>query len=359
MELATALGFVALLYLVVVANVHLLPANPALPLDNPIRQLTPTAVVFFVHHAILFSFLLVVAVCDLDRREIPLSVTFTGSLTGLVLAMFFPWPWPRAPIQPVFRSLPTLLGPGFWGPPPPIGLWPWPFWWPLPDWLGLGGDWLTGLLTALIGLLVGTLMLRIVRFIFSTGLGIEALGLGDADLMMMAGSFLGWQPVIAAFFISPFLALVLTVGQFLAVWLRRTIKVRIAFNAEDRVVYRVDGLEVKEHRLAEVIDKTSEQTGRRRVHIYGPGTMAETVEVVEKAVKRTRVQRVHLTSLLPFGPSLAMGVMVTCVCWRWIGPGAELIAFQERPLAVLVVGGTVLMLVMSYLLRLLRAMRGA
>jgi len=34
------------------------------------------------------------------------------------------------------------------------------------------------------------------------GLGKEALGLGDADLMMMAGSFLGWQPIILAFFLS-------------------------------------------------------------------------------------------------------------------------------------------------------------
>ena len=45
-------------------------------------------------------------------------------------------------------------------------------------------------------------MLRAVRFLFSTGLGVEALGLGDADLMMMAGSFLGWQPLIVAFFLS-------------------------------------------------------------------------------------------------------------------------------------------------------------
>src|SRR5262249_55300861 len=153
----------------------------------------------------------------LDRREIPLSVTFTGTATGLVMAMLFPWPWPAAPVVPAFTPLPTIFGPGFWTR-PPMGLWPWPFWWPLPDWLGIGGDWLTGLMTALVGVLVGTLVLRLVRFVFSTGLGVEALGLGDADLMMMAGAFLGWQPVVVAFFISPFVALILTVAQFLTVW---------------------------------------------------------------------------------------------------------------------------------------------
>ena len=357
-ELATALGFVGLFYLVVVANVHELPANPLLPAGNPLQHLTSTSVVFCVHHAMLFCFLLVVAVCDLDRREIPLSVTFTGTAAGLIMAMIFPWPWPSAPVQPIFRPLPNLFGPGFFNP-PPMGLWPWPFWWPLPDWLGLGGDWLTGLLTALVGALVGTLMMRLVRFVFSTGLGIEALGLGDADLMMMAGSFLGWQPIVLAFFISPFVALLLTAGQFLAVWVRRTIKVRIAFDAEDRPVYRVDGREVKQHRLAEVIDQTSEQTGRRRVHIYGPGTMAETVEVVEQAVKRTRVKHVHLTSLLPFGPSLAVGLMVSCLSWQHLFAGPVFLAFQIRVLAFFVVVGTGLMLVLSYLLRLLRSLRGA
>lgn len=357
-ELATALGYTGIFYLVVIANVHLLPGSPQAPPGSPLHHLTSDAIIFCIHHAILFSFLLVVAACDLDRREIPLSVTFTGAATGLLLAMIFPWPWPRTPVPARFLPLPNLFGNGLWEA-PPMGLWPWPFWWPLPEWLGIGGDWLTGLLTALIGLLAGTLMMRAIRWVFSTGLGVEALGLGDADLMMMAGAFLGWQPVVFAFFISPFVAIFLTSGQYLSVWLRRTIKVRIAFNAQDRPVYRVDGIEVKEHRLAEIIDRTSEQTGRRRVHIYGPGTMAETVERVERAVKRTRVQRIHLTGLLPFGPSLAAGLMVSCLCWNRLFGGPILLAFDARVLLAFVGVGTVMMLVMSYLLRLLRALRGA
>ena len=51
-------------------------------------------------------------------------------------------------------------------------------------------------------------MLRVVGFLFSAGLGKEALGLGDADLMMMVGSFLGWQIVVVAFFLSVIPALV-------------------------------------------------------------------------------------------------------------------------------------------------------
>ena len=42
--------------------------------------------------------------------------------------------------------------------------------------------------TGVVGALVGTFLLRAIGFVFSTGLGKEALGLGDADLMMMAGS---------------------------------------------------------------------------------------------------------------------------------------------------------------------------
>ena len=106
----------------------------------------------------------------------------------------------------------------------------WPVWGPLPEWLAPGGNWQTGLATGVAGFLVGTLTLRIVRFTFGLGIGAEymdeadpesvrwslpwrlwdwvgrvggkTLGLGDADLMMMAGAFLGWQPTLTAFFLA-------------------------------------------------------------------------------------------------------------------------------------------------------------
>src|SRR5207245_754606 len=73
---------------------------------------------------------------------------------------------------------------------PKPGLYPWPFWGALPAWFEPGGNWQTGLVTGIMGALVGTLLLRAIRFLFGLGLGIEALGLGVADWMMMAGGIL-------------------------------------------------------------------------------------------------------------------------------------------------------------------------
>jgi leader peptidase (prepilin peptidase)/N-methyltransferase len=357
-ELTTALGFAGLFFLVAIANVHQLRGMPAMPVLQPWLDLPPAVWFFFAHHAALFCFLLVVAVCDLDRREIPLSVTFTGATVGLGLSLVVGWPWPHAgPIQAVQRfPAQNWLLPGIWNP-APVGLWPWPVWWPVPAWLGQPGDWQVALLTAVAGLLAGTFLMRAVRWLFTSGLGIEALGLGDADLMMMAGSFLGWQPVVVAFFVAPFPALLLTVLQYLVVLVRRTIKVKVTFNAKDKLIFRVEGNEVKEHRLAEAIERAAERSGKRSVYVHGPGTMAETVSVVERAVQHTRVRRVLVTNLLPFGPSLAIGVMVTCLCWRWIGPGLETLAFHGPFVLAMAGAGAVLMLLSSFALRLFRSLR--
>src|SRR5262249_61764756 len=82
----------------------------------------------------------------------------------------------------------------------------------LPEWLR-PGSWRLGLASGLAGVLAGMLLLRGVRFLFGLGRGVEGLGVGDADLMMMAGAFLGWQPVLIAFFVSVFPALFFGVVQ--------------------------------------------------------------------------------------------------------------------------------------------------
>jgi leader peptidase (prepilin peptidase)/N-methyltransferase len=280
-ELLTGLGFAGLFFAEVTCNIHNWPAPGRL-----VEQGFYPAfwIIVWLFHAILFSFLMVAAVCDLDGREIPLQLTLTGTLVGLIGSVLLPWPWPLAPEQALPTPMPQRP-PGFeWRVPtrdrvPPdhgleAGAYPWPLWGPLPAWL-LPGDWKTGLATGLAGMLVGTLMMRAVSFLFSKGLGREALGLGDADLMMMAGAFLGWQPVVVAFFLSVVPAL--------------------AFG------------------------------------------------IVQLAVKRDNE--------LPFGPSLAAGIIMAWLGWRWIGPEVQALFFDSGILIPVAVLGAVFMLVSSYVIR--------
>ena len=127
-------------------------------------------------------------------------------------------------------------------------------------------------------MLMGTLMLRAIAFIFEKGMGKEGLGLGDADLMMMVGSFLGWQQVVVAFFVSVIPGLILGIIQ---------------------LVVRKD-------------------------------------------------------NSLPFGPSLAAGSMLTCLCWRWIGPYAQIMLFQAQIMLILAAGCAVFLTISSLFLRLIK-----
>ncbi len=77
-------------------------------------------------------------------------------------------------------------------------------------WLG-GAHWV-GLLTALVGMIGGAAMVWAVRIVGSAALRREAMGFGDVTLMMMVGSFLGWQAGIFIFFLAPFAGLVVGVA---------------------------------------------------------------------------------------------------------------------------------------------------
>jgi leader peptidase (prepilin peptidase)/N-methyltransferase len=200
-ELLTGLAFAGLFYLEIVRNVLRLAFIEDHQFSIAFGAMPWQAWAVFAYHALLLSFLLVVSLCDLDDMEIPLSVTVTGTLVGLLGATLCAWPFP---CSPWFRAPPAG--------PPPLGLYAWPVWYPLPPNLP-ASSWKLGLATGLAGAAAGMLVLRGVRFLFTWGRGIEGLGLGDADLMMMAGAFVGWQPVITAFFVAAFPALFLGIIQ--------------------------------------------------------------------------------------------------------------------------------------------------
>jgi leader peptidase (prepilin peptidase)/N-methyltransferase len=276
-ELGAALGFVGLFWLDIVENVHGWPGHRGHQFNLFFFPWGSFA--GYAWHAMLFSFLLAASVCDMKSREIPLQLTLTGTLVGLIGATLMPWPWPHEVGLILPPAVPIPPGDEFMDPRVVInhGIYAWPFWGPLPSWAGPGGL-ETGLATGIAGALVGTFLLRAIGFIFSAGLGKEALGLGDADLMMMAGAFLGWQIVVVAFFLSVLPALVFGIMQLI----------------------------------------------------------------------------VNRDNSLPFGPSLALSVMVTLLAWQPIGEHVRPIMFWGEVLILLVVlcGGT--MFLMSLVFRLLR-----
>lgn len=238
-ELFTGLGFAALFYLLVVANVRQFAV-----LDRLGGQLAGGMIpwqgwVVFGHGAVLFSFLLAAALCDLEYEEIPLSLTVPGTLLGLGAAALWPWPWPYSlteSLAHVNASQPWwLINPRVG---PKSGLYPWPIWGPWPDWLP-PGTWYSGLATGLAGMLAGSLLVRAIDLLFTQGMGKEAvarsikgagrsepldaqdlgaaraIGLGDADLMMLAGAFVGWQAVVLAFFVAVVPGLVFGIASML------------------------------------------------------------------------------------------------------------------------------------------------
>ncbi len=79
----------------------------------------------------------------------------------------------------------------------------------------VGGPAWAGLLTALVGMIGSGAVVWVVRVVASSALGKEAMGFGDVTLMMMVGTFIGWQAGIVVFFLAPFAALIVGVLQLI------------------------------------------------------------------------------------------------------------------------------------------------
>jgi leader peptidase (prepilin peptidase)/N-methyltransferase len=210
-ELGTGVALVGLFVVEILLNWHNIRA-----FDNAKNTILTTgfppakAIVFFLLHGFLLVCLLASAVIDAEHRVIPPQVTYVGTVIGLVGAALCAWPWP-SPVS-ALASIPPDMP---WVLPEasakiPTGMTLWPFAGPPPSWAP-AGSWKLGLLNGVIGALAGTFIVRSVKFLFEVGLGKEALGLGDADLLMMAGAFLGWQVAVIGFFVGALAALVLYV----------------------------------------------------------------------------------------------------------------------------------------------------
>jgi leader peptidase (prepilin peptidase)/N-methyltransferase len=272
-ELLTGLGFVALFYLHAIQNVYGLEAlkpNNLLFGEEQIQVgLIPLpAWLLFGFHALLMCFLIVASFIDIDHMEIPIVVTGTGTFVGLALGALL---WPQLPAEapptrPLAFRATTASSANQEAHP---GIYPAPVWDRLPDWLP-ADSWKAGLATGLAGVVAGTLMLRMMRFAFTKGRGIEGLGVGDADLMMMAGAFIGWQATVVALFVAVPPALFFGIAQLL----------------------------------------------RKGDHP------------------------------LPFGPSLAIGIMATAVGWQWV-PLVYRSLFYEWILIAGVGGGAVAFLFLA------------
>ncbi|GIW95120.1 MAG: prepilin peptidase [Pirellulaceae bacterium] len=221
----------------------------------------------WAHHLVLFGFLLVATLIDLDEKMIPDQITLPGTLLGIWWAAVCPSVWLRDQFhwregglvdRPLWAT-PELLDTGWadsrglfvalgilliWG----WGLldktctlrrgvwrglvyavvsaWRRKTWqWVVPvvvvaslpvvgAWLRGGPHWAAAL-SSILGLGFGGGVIWAVRLLARGALGVEAMGFGDVTLMAMIGSFIGWQPSLLVFFVAPFAALVVAVTQYI------------------------------------------------------------------------------------------------------------------------------------------------
>jgi prepilin signal peptidase PulO-like enzyme (type II secretory pathway) len=57
---------------------------------------------------------------------------------------------------------------------------------------------------------------------------------------------------------------------------------------------------------------------------------------------------------MPFGPSLALGIVITMLTWRWIDPLVRFVFFSGPFIAALAGGSMVVLLIASFAIRIIR-----
>jgi leader peptidase (prepilin peptidase) / N-methyltransferase len=224
----------------------------------------------FLVHVLLISLMTVATFIDFDEKTIPDAITLPGTLILLALAACFPLialPDPLLPpilgqhVRPLLLNSPSrepwpehlhgyaglAIGIGClvgWA----LAIWPrtvtmrrglckavvfvvvsmfrFPHWKQLvavtaicsmliaAAWM-LGGPHWQSLLSALVGMAFGGGLIWAVRIIGSVALGKEAMGFGDVTLMAMIGAYVGWQPALVIFFMAPFVAVLISVTQWI------------------------------------------------------------------------------------------------------------------------------------------------
>jgi leader peptidase (prepilin peptidase) / N-methyltransferase len=71
-------------------------------------------------------------------------------------------------------------------------------------------------LSLILGLFVGYFIVAVTAELFYFLLGKEAMGYGDAKLLMLVGGVLGWRAVVFSFFVAPFFGLAVAVPLLVA-----------------------------------------------------------------------------------------------------------------------------------------------
>jgi leader peptidase (prepilin peptidase) / N-methyltransferase len=191
---------------------------PFLDIQNPSPPLKTWYL--WASYCFLACLLITASIIDAEHRIIPTTITYTGTIAGIILSVLMPWPWPSEPHQMI-----ELTNPPNWTMPQYQGnilegLQLWPAFGPPPEWAP-AGSWRLGLLNSLIGAAVGMAVGRSLKFTYEWARGIEALGLGDADLLMMIGAFLGWQVALLALPFGAIISLLFVVPRGLYQWIFR------------------------------------------------------------------------------------------------------------------------------------------